>query len=226
MKNSKSGNPTLIRSYLELRRAVGYIGMALPALLLIGKIVLEGAGIEPSISDYYYTVMGDVFVGSLFAIGVFLWSYEGYEDGPDNRIGNIACIGAVGTALFPTAPDAPGQVQEIIGYFHYLFAVGFLGSLAYFSLFLFTRTGAGKPTREKRLRNRIYRLCGYAIAGSIVAMIVFIATKRLFHYSVSERLDVIFWLETIAVMSFGFSWIVKGRVLFRDQKGQNGNQHA
>ena len=209
-------NPTLIRSYLELRRAVGYIGMALPAVLLIGKIVLEGAGIEPSISDYYYTVMGDVFVGSLFAIGVFLWSYEGYEDGPDNRIGNIACIGAVGTALFPTAPDDPGQVQEIIGYFHYLFAVGFLSSLAYFSIFLFTRTGAGQPTRGKRLRNKIYRVCGYAIAGSIVAMIVFIATKRIFHYSVSEKLDVIFWLETIAVMSFGFSWIVKGKALFRD----------
>lgn len=47
-------------------------------------------------------------------------------------------------------------------------------------------------------------------------MIVFIASKRIFHYSVSDKLDVIFWLETIAVMSFGFSWIVKGKVLFRD----------
>jgi magnesium-transporting ATPase (P-type) len=214
---SNATQPVLIRSYLELRRAVGYIGMALPVVLLVGKMIFDGAGIEPSISDYYYTVMGDVFVGSLFVIGVFLWSYKGYEEGPDNKIGNIACIGAVGTALFPTTPDSPSLAQEIVGYFHYLFAVGFLSMLAYFSKCLFTRTNQKKPTAEKLIRNKIYRCCGYAIAGSIMAMIVFVLTKRIFKYTVPEWLDVVFWLETIAVMSFGFSWIVKGKVLFRDQ---------
>ena len=215
---SNTNNPTLIRSYLQLRRAIGYIGIALPFVLLVGKMIFEGAGIEPSISDYYYTVMGDVFVGCLFAIGVFLWSYEGYDTGPDNKVGNIACIGAIGTALFPTSPDLPGLCQEIIGYFHYLFAVGFLSALAYFSICLFTKTNSNQPTPKKRFRNKIYRYCGYAIAGSIIAMILFVATKRVFDYSVPEWLDVVFWLETVAVMSFGFSWIVKGNALFRDQE--------
>ena len=214
---SNDNKPTLIRSYLELRRAVGFIGIALPVVLLVGKIILEGAGIEPSISDYYYTVMGDVFVGSLFAIGVFLWSYEGYEEGPDNKIGNIACIGAIGTALFPTAPDSATLAQEIIGYFHYLFAVGFLSMLAYFSICLFTKTNEKKPTPEKLIRNKIYRYCGYTITGSIIAMVLFVLSKRIFAYSVPEWLDVIFWLETIAVMAFGFSWIIKGNVILGDQ---------
>ena len=216
--NSDTSNPTLIRSYLQLRRAIGYIGIVLPFLLSAGKIIFEGAGIEPSISDYYYTVMGDVFVGCLFAIGVFLWSYEGYEEGPDNKVGNIACIGAIGTAIFATTPDSPSLVQEIIGYFHYLFAVGFLGALAYFSVYLFTKTTSDNPTPEKLFRNKIYKYCGYAIAGSIIAMIVFVGTKKIFDYSIPDWLDVIFWLETIAVMSFWFSWIVKGNALFRDQE--------
>jgi len=49
-------------------------------------------------------------------------------------------------------------------------------------------------------------------------MILFVATKRVFDYSVPEWLDVVFWLETVAVVSFGFSWIVKGNALFRDQE--------
>jgi hypothetical protein len=216
--NSNTSNPTLIRSYLELRRAVGFIGIALPLVILVGKIVLEGGGIEPSISDYYYTVMGDVFVGSLFAIGVFLWSYEGYEDGPDNKVGNIACIGAIGTALCPTTPEYPSLVQEVLGYFHYLFAVGFLGSLAYFSICLFTITKSDHPTPQKLFRNKIYKYCGYAIVGSILAMIVYVATRRFLDYTVPEWLDVVFWLETIAVISFGFSWIVKGNALFKDRE--------
>ncbi len=214
---SHPNHPTLLRSYHQLRRAIGYLGMALPFVLLLGKIIVEGGGIEPSISDYYYTAMGDVFVGCLFAIGVFLWSYEGYEDGPDNKVGNIACIGAVGTALFPTAPELPSLSQEIIGYFHYVFALGFLGSLAYFSFFLFTKTGPQKPSPEKLIRNKIYKYCGYSIAASIMAMVLFVATKKLFKYAVPEWLDVVFWLETIAVMSFGFSWLIKGRTLFRDR---------
>jgi len=214
--NSSTNNPTLIRSYLQLRRAIGYIGISLPFVLLAGKIIFEGPGIEPSISDYYYTVMGNVFVGCLFAIGVFLWSYEGYDEGPDNKVGNIACIGAIGTALFPTTPDLPSLVQEIIGYLHYLFAVGFLCTLAYFCICLFTKTDTNHPTPEKLIRNKIYKYCGYAIVGSITAMIVFVVTKRIFDYSIPKWLDVIFWLETIAVMSFGFSWIVKGNALFSD----------
>jgi hypothetical protein len=67
----------LVLSYLGLRKAVGIIGLALPFVLAFGKILLQSPGIQDSISAYYYTDMGNVFVGSLCAIGVFLMSTRG-----------------------------------------------------------------------------------------------------------------------------------------------------
>ena len=89
--------------------------------------------------------MRDVFVGTLCVIGFFLLSYrpttafKEYE-GPDNVVGNWACLFAVGVALFPTTPDnpAPGD-PRFIGYIHLTFATLFFLSLIYFSLFLFTK---------------------------------------------------------------------------------------
>jgi len=55
-------------------------------VLILGKILyFRDPGIQDSISSYYYTDMRDVLVGSLCAIGVFLWSYRGYDD-PDPRL--------------------------------------------------------------------------------------------------------------------------------------------
>ena len=73
--NRPSGpNGSLVLSYLGLRKAVGIIGTALPFVLAFGKILLEGPGIQNSISSYYHTGMRDVFVGSLCAIAGFLMS--------------------------------------------------------------------------------------------------------------------------------------------------------
>ncbi len=96
----------LVRSYLFLRKSLGYIGIALPFVLIIGKILLESPGISDSISSYYYSVMRNVFVGILCAIGIFLICYR-YE-------------------LLPTAPNVGATDQQvIIGWLHLLFAVCF-----------------------------------------------------------------------------------------------------
>ena len=65
----KSDYPYVL-SYLDLRRWVGTIGIALPFVLIFGKLIFEGGGLLPSISAYYYSVMRDVFVGSLAAVAV------------------------------------------------------------------------------------------------------------------------------------------------------------
>ena len=103
MNSTNSTDISLVLSYLGLRKAIGIIGISLPFVLAIGKIIFDDPGIQPSISDYYYTIMGDVFVGSLCAMGVFLLSYRGY-DKQDNIAGNLACVFAIGVALFPTTP--------------------------------------------------------------------------------------------------------------------------
>jgi len=126
-------NPAVL-SYLGLRKAVGIIGVALPFVLIIGKRLLEGPGIQSSISSYYYTDMRDVFVGSLCAIGVFLMSCRGY-DCRDEIAGRLACFFAIGVALFPTTPSiSPNFEEVVIGGLHLAFAALLFVTLAYFCL--------------------------------------------------------------------------------------------
>jgi hypothetical protein len=143
MTSQSENDATLVISYLILRKAIGYLGMALPFVLAFGGMLLDGPGIESSISSYYYTGMRDVFVGTLCAVGVFLFSYKG-PDPEDDLAGNLACFAAVGVALFPTTPTNPTGVEQLIGGLHFASAAGFFGILAYFSLALFTRTDTTK----------------------------------------------------------------------------------
>ena len=206
--------PDLVISYLGLRRAVGIIGTALPFVLVVGKWLLDGWGIQSSISGYYYTSMRDVFVGSLCAIGVFLLSYQGYERA-DNLAGNLACFCVVGVALFPTTPATTASAtQSLVGQIHLLFASAYFLTLAYFSLVLFRKTNPAKQmTGRKKQRNVVYTVCGYTILvciGLIVVDTVFLK------HSALQTLDPVFWLESAAVLAFGLSWLTKGEAILAD----------
>src|SRR3954465_1447801 len=96
-----SATDGLVVSYMTLRKAIGVLGVALPVVLVAGGLILFGGhGLQPTISDYYGTPMGDGFGGLLFAIGLFLFSYRGFN-WRDELAGKIACAFAVGVALFP-----------------------------------------------------------------------------------------------------------------------------
>ncbi len=131
MNNQSSPQWSLVLSYLGLRKAVGIIGFALPFVLAFGKILLQGPGIQSSISGYYYTDMRNIFVGSLCAIGVFLMSTKGY-DRRDEVAGILACVFAIGVALFPTTPDVGATPQDkYIGTLHLSFAALLFLTLGY-----------------------------------------------------------------------------------------------
>jgi len=84
-----------------LRRVVGVLGVARPAVpVLWGFALCRCAEVQLSISDYYDLRTRDVFVGTLFAIGWFLFAYRGY-DRTDDVPGNLAGLFALGVALFP-----------------------------------------------------------------------------------------------------------------------------
>lgn len=207
---------TLVLSYLGLRKAIGIIGIALPLVLALGKIPLDGPGIQNSISSYYYTGMRDVFVGSLCAIAVFLMSYRGHE-WKDDIAGDLACIFAIGVALFPTTPDAdPTSSEKLVGALHLTFAASFFLALAYFSLVLFRKTDPTRtPTPRKLQRNVVYTVCGYAILACI-ALIVLVALLP--GDTPVKRLDPVFWLESVAVVAFGVSWLIKGEAILKDDE--------
>jgi hypothetical protein len=207
------GRTTLVLSYLGLRRCVGLIGMFLPFTLALGKLVVDGPGLEPSISDYYYTGMRDVLVGSLCAIAVFLFSYR--YDRPDAVAGIVASLSALGAALFPTTPltELPAAL-DWVGIVHLLCASTFFLTLAYFCLVLFPRTRADRPpTPRKRLRNVVYRACGGAMVVSIALIGVLVALPA---QEWMIRVHAVFWLESVAIVAFGIAWFIKGETLLTD----------
>lgn len=216
MTNDTVGGRSLVTSYMTLRKFIGILGFALPGLLLIGGRLIFGISVQPSISAYYHTGMGDVLVGTMCAIGVFMLSYRGYES-RDDYAGNLACVFAVGVALFPTAPPGAVGTEVWIGRLHNLLAAGFFGVLIYFCLRLFTMTNPDvEPTPQKLVRNRIYRTCGYVMLASIVLIGVFELTLGSTGWV--GKLRAIFWLEAVAIAAFGVSWLIKGEAILSDQK--------
>jgi len=184
---------------------------------------LNGPGIQPSISDYYYSSMRNVFVGSLCSIGVFLITYRGY-DIRDQIAGAMASVFAIGVSLFPTRPEENFTAAQVaIGRVHLAFAALLFLTLAYFSLFLFTKTDPVQPmTMQKKQRNVVYVICGWTIVGCIALIVLsellFLNSYSPYRSQSIKDLDPVFWFESIAVIAFGISWLTKGEAILGDQR--------
>jgi len=158
--------------------------------------------------------MGNVFVGALCALGVFFLSYQhrplpGYE--LDNRLSYGASAAAIHVALFPTAEHEglsdPWTGEWLVSTTHLLCACALFLVLAYFSLKLFTKTDKGKHMFDaKRKRNVVFKACGWTIVGSIVLVVVSNIIDP------PDSRHSLFWLETVGVIAFGISWLVKSGI--------------
>jgi len=199
------------RSYLALRKTVGFIGVFLPFALMLGvSLIFDKDVLQDSISHYYYTGMRDVFTGALAAVALFMFFYCGYNKW-DDRLGNLAAVFALGVAWFPTTEAGP---TDTTGYIHFINAAALFICFAVFSLFLFTKTKEGvEPTPQKLKRNLVYKCCGYVILFCIAAM----AAYSIFIEDLYPIKRFIFWGETVALFAFGISWLTKGEALLADQ---------
>jgi heme A synthase len=228
--SSESEKPDDLSSYRH-RRFIGYIGLALPWLLILivlwrdGPLVWEGLD---SVSAYYYTGANALFVGMLFVLALFLFAYEGYKNKyqkHDRRWAKAAALGALLVAFFPTA--AP-QVEGItalawwtkwVGWLHFGGAFLLFGAFAVFCLWLFraTEKSAAEPGRNvaaipdpdpgKKLRNHFYLFSGLVIVGCMIRAGYNLANSE------PEKSVSIFWPEAIALTFFALSWLVKGHWL-------------
>lgn len=195
-------------SYLALRKAVGWTGILLPFVLLLGNTLLFGGNPNlSSISIYYHTPMRDIFVGGLSAVALFLFFYSGYNKW-DNILGNFAGFFALMVAWFPVSESGNGRIVNTV---HLIAAALFLVCLAIFSLFLFTR-GEPHPTPQKLRRNIIYRICGIIICICLLVLFIYFLIPDKNHSSS----PFVFWTETIALAAFGISWLTKGGTLYPD----------
>jgi 4-amino-4-deoxy-L-arabinose transferase-like glycosyltransferase len=203
-----------VLTYLALRKAVGWVALLLPFALAIPWWIFGGHQLETSISGYYYTGMRNLFVGSLCAIAMFMLCCRGY-DLKDEIAGIFSSICALGVAFFPTEPDANATAtQHEVGIAHYTFAVLLFSTLAYFCLVLFRMTARNrKMTLQKRQRNRVYVVCGWAIIASMVLIAVLKLMKV--HY-LAGSLAPTFCFESTALLAFGVAWLVKGETFLKD----------
>lgn len=223
----------LVLSFLSVRRALGGLGFFLPLSILIWS-VLSGEGLLASISDYFYSPMQQIFVGTLCAIAVFFWNYEGYKPRDteiisDWAVSRVAAVGALLVAFSPMSParsDAmqrlseaertipfPALFQRILGQdlaqiLHFFGAAIFFGALAVYCLVLFVRSDK-KPDPIKIRENRIYRICGWII----VACMALIASSIWLDLGAILGTAAVYWLESIACFAFAISWLVKGKAL-------------
>jgi hypothetical protein len=207
MKDLKppSDEANYVLSYKGLRKAIGIIGIALPIGLLVGKPLVDGGGMLGSISAYYYSGMRNYFVGTMCALAVFFFSYK-YAP-RDNFLSALTSVFALGVAFFPTT--ARGADTAWTAWVHFACAVLFFLTLAYFAYKIFTLPPLPKEKQEprKRLRNKIYRICGVTIVVSLAMSPVL---DRVLSDAVRDRIHPLFWLESIAVWAFSFSWLIKG----------------
>ncbi|WP_237607175.1 DUF998 domain-containing protein [Roseimaritima sediminicola] len=209
---------TLVMSYLSIRRAIGMTGIMLPIILgPVGWLVFD-IDIQDNLSSYYHTELRDVFVGSLCAIGIFLFCYRGY-DRIENWTANLGCLSALGVALFPLDPGSdPLHQRSLVGYLHSLSGGVFFLTLAMYSLFHFPSSSSQKheTAPHEPERNFIYRTSGVVILLSMVAMGGYLFLLPPDWKTLFNRYNFLFWMEWLAVWAFATAWLTKGRTILAD----------
>lgn len=238
MRALDEANDSAVIAVRSLRRAIGLIAVLLPWTLVVSerlrhvlfgdRVGLAGPWIERSISAYYHTGVREIFVGALGAIGVFLLAYRGIQR-IDDVASNLAGFLALVVAALPTYEppldpklnptdsvtlfsDARHPDPTIVGRIHFAAAALLFTTLAYMSLFLFTRTNQVVPTPQKRARNVVYVVSGVTIVAAIAAIAVVKLTNVEDHLA-----GIVFWLETVAMTAFGISWLTKSEIILGDQ---------
>jgi len=222
------------KSYYRIRKAIGLLGILLPVLVLVAY-----GGLLSSISHYYYTRSAVFFIAILSAFGLFLISYKGYKRDEDteiisdNWITHIAGIAVLIVVLFPTSCEENTHVickmcEEFgfplfghdipwISTVHLVSAAVFLFAMGYMSKCRFTKTYLDedelKKDRKKRNRNRLYKICGWIVWIALGILILEFGVKYLLYPKFQMSDYDVFIFETVAVLAFGISWLVKGEAM-------------
>lgn len=242
-ENPSGGTHALAISHLNLRRAIGILGVLFPLLLIFGELIYaepigiengtvvyetESNHVEKSISRYFHTNVRHIFGGVMFTVGFFLFAYKGYE----GREGSISVWRRLGDKLY--VPDnvvgnaacicaiigalfpttiAKEQNLDWIVWVHYLFSVSFFLCLAYFSLFSFTRRKRARPYGGRKKKRDLI----YLLCGIVMlACIVALIVATIVRDKSKPEGAYVFWIESVAFWVFGVSWFVKGETILKD----------
>lgn len=210
-----------IISYLKLRQLIGWLGLALPVTLLAYTLILSQCNeVLGSISAYYHSTAGHIFVAITLSLAVVLITYKGYDR--DYILFRSAAVLALIVAFVPNLQKEPisdcfirQNFSVVLDKIHLVAAVGFFLILAYICIVVFTKSG--KPASElgiaKRKRNGLYRACGWVM---LITMI-FLMLNFLIPTTFLTKIKALFLGESIMLIAFGIAWLTKGQFMLKDK---------
>ncbi len=234
-------------SYHAIRKLIGILGLALPFLCLGANTLvngldllndprfvddskslpyLAGNNLKSSISHYYYTAAGPVFVGILVTVSIFLFCYKGYPLQKhkdywywltDNRLAAFAAVCALGIVAFPTGSEEPISdnihiyvASNAAGTIHLTMAALFFLAMAAFCIVNFRR----HPEQPKKLKTdregRLYWICGW---GILLCLLLLALHAFLLQEVAWWPYYFVYLMETVMLLFFGIAWLVKGRTI-------------
>lgn len=242
MESTTPSNNYVI-SYYTLRKLIGNVSILLPFLclgvnfvvnhfdLLNNSILIDknqsstyipAENLKSSISHYYYTAAGPLFVGFAITVAIFLICYIGYKRDDvndkfawlsDNRVTSFAAICLLGVVIFPTGSDSKITdnlhifvSSKYAGTFHLLCAGLFFVAMAILSIINFRRH-PGKVF-IKDAEGVLYLICGWGIIACLAILgLTFLFEKHL------EWLPYFFVyvMEVIMLVLFATAWLIKGK---------------
>ena len=184
-RSSEPGSEPYIRSYVFMRRVVGWLALVLPPLLVLG---------EPLVFDDRPFPLG-----SLCAIGVFLVIYKWPERTRESWVSSFAGLAVVVVAFFPTGKPgdkvATTPLQDLIGEvwverIHYAAAFVFIFLLSRISHYW---------AKHRPERRRLHKACEWVILAALVLAAL---------EGITDWPDYgILIAEFAAVWAFGVSWL-------------------
>lgn len=174
-----------------------------------------------SISISYWTNSHDIFVGCLFAVGFFLFAYNGTGNGRDWEfyLSKASCVFATCVALFPTQGfsdhDIPPTWTAAIArsvnlepvHIHYGSAVLLFACLIAMMWFFSNRA----MSKGKSGRAYFYRAISVLMLVGILSIFVF---GKIFEWEYTVLL-----VEVWGLTLFGIGWLVAGS--YKTDPGQN-----
>jgi hypothetical protein len=219
----RAAEGSVLDAHPHYRTAIGVLGITLPPILIVVWLLLASK-VESSISAYYYTLMRDWFVGTLWVIGVFLFFYRYQPRQPgqarsslepvrtgaaDSWVGKVSGLCAVVVALVPTIPPPESKdVPPTIGTLHGVTAALLFLCLALFPLLLFS---------QSRRRGHVYRGYGWTMIVLLLLTVAYVFAPTGFKAS-TAALRPILVFETLLIVVFGLSWFEKGREMAASMK--------
>jgi hypothetical protein len=223
-------NDGKVISYLSLRQIIGVIGITLPFLLMIGTYFLDecSPSLQYSISHYYYTKMHMLFVGLLCVLGAFLITYKGNSKG-ENSISTFAGLCSIFVSIFPDDMTkyifnqancsfiSTEKLKDYVPKIHFTSATFLFLSFAIICFCFFTRPDDPKNDPiKKRRRNIVYKTCGIGIIISLILCYLFM--NKYLYLSENFANHSVLFFETTALFFFGFSWLLKGSLMWPSKK--------